>query len=119
MAAWDTARHQQPPKDKTNKPLSTGESKTLRDRLGLSGYKSETITLSQPVEVLGCQAEKAVFAKALDGDDRVLLHLQLVDASGKRSIVSSRKKVPEGEWGCVAERLAGMKVLWRDRDFER
>ena len=119
IAAWEAARHQQLPKDETNKPLLTRESKVLRERLGLSGYKTETITLSQPVAVLGCQAEKAVFAKALDRDDRILLHLQLVDASGKRSIVSSRKKVPEGEWGCVAEKLAEMKVLWRDRETKR
>lgn len=119
LAAWESARHREPSKDDTNKPLSTGESKVLRERLGLSGYRTETVTLTQPVAVLSCQAEKVVFAKALDGDDRVLLHLQLVDVSGTRSIVSSRKKVPAGEWGCVAERLAEMKIEWRDRDSTR
>jgi hypothetical protein len=115
LAAWEAARHREPSKDETNKPLSTGESKVLRERLGLSGYRTETITLTQSVSVLGCQAEKVIFAKALDGDDRILLHLQLIHASGKRSIVSSRKKVPEGEWNSVAERLAEMKIQWRAR----
>ena len=59
------------------------------------------------------------FSGQIGGEDRVLLHLQLVDGGGKRSIVSSRKKVPEAEWATLTETLTGMQLTWRDREPRR
>lgn len=97
----------------------TKASNVLEKRLGLTGYKTEAVTLTAPVIVLGCTAEKVVFARQIGGEDRVLLHLQLVDGGGKRSIVSSRKKVPEAEWATLTETLTGMQLTWRDREPRR
>lgn len=119
LATWESARYPRETGDKDNRSISIRESKILRERLGLSGYKTETITMNSSVQVLGRNAEKAMFAKSLDGDDRVFLHLQMVDRNGKRSIISSRKKVPDAEWGRVAEMLAEMKVSWRERQPKR
>ena len=119
VAAWELRRQ---PNAEEDKPLSTCENKILRDRLGLSGYITQTITLIEPVAVLGCRAEKVVFARQIngtDGDYLILLHLQLVDGNGKRSIVSSRKKVPDLEWLAISDTLATMRILWRERDPKR
>lgn len=95
------------------------ESKVLRERLGLNGYITETVKLPPTLEILGCKAEGVVFAKQIAGADRVLLHVSLVDAAGKRSIVSSRKKVPQPEWQALTEALTGMSITWRDRELKR
>jgi hypothetical protein len=95
------------------------ESKMLRERLGLQGYITETVKLPSRIEVLSSQAESVVFAKQINGFDRVLLHVSLVDGAGKRSIVSSRKKVPLPEWQAVTEALTGMAITWRDRELKR
>lgn len=119
LAVWESRRHPERQKGEGNSQPSAKENKTLRDRLGLSGYRTETVTLSQPADILGCKAEKVVFAKQLDGDDWVLLHVALVDANGKRSIASSRKKVPDAEWAALSTALTGMQLVWRERDCKQ
>lgn len=119
LSAWESRRHPEQPKVKKDRPLSTEENKTLRDRLGLSGYRTETVTLSSAVEISGCKAEKVVFATQLTGSDRVLLHVALVDADGKRSIISSRKKIAEKQWVQLNEILAGMQIEWRELESIR
>jgi hypothetical protein len=47
------------------------------------------------------------------------LHVSLVNAAGKRSIVSSRKKVPLPEWQALAAVLTGMSITWRDKELKR
>lgn len=111
-----------PPKPQTtNSVIVTipNESKVLRERLGLSGYITETVKLPSALEILGSKAEGVVFAKQIAGADRVLLHVTLVDGAGKRSIVSSRKKVPQPEWQALTEALTGMAITWRDRELKR
>jgi len=95
------------------------ESKVLRERLGLNGYITETVKLPSNLEILGCKAEGVVFAKQIAGADRVLLHVSLVDAAGKRSIVSSRKKVPQPEWQAISESLTVLSISWRDKELKR
>ena len=97
------------------------ESKVLRERLGLIGYITETLKFSCPIEILGCKAEGVVFARQIEGVpiDRILLHVTLVSATGKHSIVSSRKKVPQPEWQALTEALTGMSITWRDRELKR
>lgn len=93
----------------------------MRERLGLSGYITETVKLPATIEILRCQAEGVVFAKKIEGVpiDRILLHVGLVDNTGKRSIVSSRKKVPLPEWEALAAVLTGMSIIWRDKELKR
>ncbi len=95
------------------------ESKVLRERLGLNGYITETVKLPSNLEILGCKAEGVVFARQIAGADRVLLHVTLVSATGKQSIVSSRKKVPQPEWQTITDALTGMAITWRDRELKR
>ena len=102
-----------------NRTKSTDGSDVLKDRLGLIGYKTECLTLTTPVEMLNGKAEKVVFAKQITGDDRVFLHIQLVDASGKRGIVSSKKKVPTDAWDALSSTLSEMNISWRERDKRR
>ncbi|MEI7816566.1 MAG: hypothetical protein WCI45_05150 [Desulfuromonadales bacterium] len=73
--------------------------------------------MPQAVTVSGSKAEKVIFAKAvaIDNDDRVFLHVQLVNDDGKRSIISSRSKIATPEWNEIASSLAGMNIIWRDR----
>jgi hypothetical protein len=105
------------PKDKDTSPKP---SEVLQKRLGLSGYTTCSQVLTTKIELLGCKAEKVVFAKKIDGPpDLVLLHVQLVDAAGKRSIVSSKKKVSEAEWSALTAQLAEMKIDWREKDVKR
>ncbi len=95
------------------------ESKVLRERLGLNGYITETVKLPPTLEILGCKAEGVVFAKQIAGADKVLLHVTLVSATGKQSIVSSRKKVPQPEWQTLTDALTGMAITWRDKELKR
>jgi len=97
------------------------ESKVLRERLGLNGYITETVKLPPTLEILGCKAEGVVFARQIEGVpiNRILLHVTLVSATGKHSIVSSRKKVPQPEWQALTEALTGMSITWRDRELKR
>ena len=97
------------------------ESKVLRERLGLNGYITETVKLPSTLEILGCKAEGVVFARQIEGVpiDRILLHVTLVSATGKHSIVSSRKKVPQPEWQALTKALTGMSITWRDRELKR
>ena len=87
--------------------------------MGLNGYITETVKLPPTLEILGCKAENVVFAKQIAGADRVLLHVSLVDADGKRSIVSSRKKVPQPEWQAISESLTALSISWRDKELKR
>lgn len=105
----------------TNSTKSQTESKVLRERLGLTEYITETVKLLSPIEVLGCKAEGVVFAKQIQGVpvDRILLHVTLISATGKRSIVSSRKRVPLPEWQTLTDALTGMAITWRDRELKR
>ena len=104
----------------TNSTKPQTESKVLRERLGLNGYCTETIKLSAPIEVLGCKAEGVVFAKQIEGVDRVLLHIMLFnDSTKRRSIVSSKQKVPLPEWQTLTDALTGMAITWRDRESKR
>jgi hypothetical protein len=66
---------------------------------------------------MGRVAEKVVFAKQVAGDDRVLLHVICVTDTGIRSIVASRKKMPEDEWQSVKDVLAGMDIKWRQKEM--
>jgi len=116
VAAWESRRHPEQPKVESNVIPLTKASAVLESRLGLTNYCTETQVLTQPVEILGCTAEKVVFAKQIDGDDRVLLHIQLVSASGKRSIASSKKKIPEGEWLALTAQLSEMNITWREKE---
>jgi hypothetical protein len=98
VAAWELRRHPEQPKVETDMPLSTKGSKVLRSRLGLNGYRCETLTMPKKFTISAGQVEKVIFAKALTTEDRVLLHVQLVNKHRTRSIVSSRKKLPETDW---------------------
>lgn len=119
VAAWESSRHPEQPKVETDKPLSTEGSEVLRSRLGLNGYRCETVLLPQAVTVSGCQAEKVIFAKSISTDDRVFLHVQVTNYAGKRSIISSLKKIATPEWNEIASSLAGMDIIWRDRELKR
>jgi hypothetical protein len=97
------------------------ESKVLRERLGLSGYITETVKILTPIGILGCKAEGVVFAKQIEGIpvDRILLHVALVSATGKRSIVSSRKKLSSEEWQALTDVLSSQAITWRDKELKR
>jgi hypothetical protein len=99
----------------------TKESKVLRERLGLNGYITESLKLSSSIEILGCKAEGVVFAKQIDSVpvDRILLHVTLLSATGKRSIVSSIKKLSSEERQTLTDALTGMAITWRDREPKR
>lgn len=113
LADWENRRNAEQSESNADSQSSTEGNKALRDRLGLSGYKTETVTLNQGVSFMGKVAEKVVFAKQVVGDDRVLLHIICVTDNGTRSIVASRKKMPEDEWQSVKDVLAGMDIKWR------
>lgn len=113
-----------PPEPQTNDTVTVTipkESRVLRERLGLIGYITETLKLSSPIEILSCKAEGVVFARQIEGVpvDRILLHVSLISATGKRSIVSSRKKVPLSEWQTLAAVLTSMSITWRDKELKR
>lgn len=115
-----TEQPSEPQTADTVKVTITKESKVLRERLGLNGYITETVKLSSTVDVLGSKAEGVVFARQIEGADRVLLHIILVnDNTKRRSIVSSKQKVPLPEWQAITESLAAMSITWRDRELKR
>ena len=119
LADWENRRHPEQPDTNADMQLSTAGNKALRDRLGLSGYKTETITLTQGVSFMGRVAEKVVFAKQVQGEDRVLLHIICVTDNGKRSIVASRKKMPEDEWLSLKDVLVSMDIRWRHKELKQ
>jgi len=119
LADWENRRNAGQSVSHADMQLSTEGNKALRDRLGLSGYKTETVTLNQGVSFMGRVAEKVVFAKQVAGDDRVLLHVICASDTGKRSIVASRKKMPEDEWQSIKDVLAGMDISWRHRELKQ
>jgi hypothetical protein len=118
-----------PPVPQTNDTIivtSPKESKVLRERLGINGYCTETVKLSSPIEVLGCKAEGVVFAKQIQGDvivgapvDRILLHVSLVNAAGKRSIVSSIKRMSSEELQALTNVLSSQAITWRNKELKR
>lgn len=124
-AAWESARNgkapeetkaemPEPPKEK--KPTNTNGSDILRKRLGLDGYKIETVALATPVNVQGLQVYKAVFAKALVGEDRVFLHVETVSDDGKRGLISSVKKITPDDWSTLCAAFAELKLSWREKE---
>lgn len=119
LKSWEQRRHPEQSDSNVDMQPSTAGNKALRDRLGLSGYKTETVTLTQGVSFMGRVVEKVVFAKQVAGEDRVLLHVICASDTGKRSIVASRKKMPEDEWQSVKDVLAGMDIRWRYKELKR
>lgn len=123
LAAWETAGHvkaheepvveaTKPPKER--KTSNSAGSDILAKRLGLHGYRLETVHLPNPVTVQGLQVHKAVFAKALVGEDMVFLHV----STGK-SIISSRKKVSDSEWSALCAAFAELKFSWRMKEPQK
>lgn len=116
LDSWEQRRHQEQSGNDADMQLSTEGNKALRERLGLSGYKTETVTLTQGVLLMGKVAEKVVFAKQINGTDRVLLHIICVTDTGKYSIVASRRKMHEEEWQSIKDVLSGMDINWRCKE---
>ena len=102
-----------------NKEPSTKMSAVLAKRLKLVGYHTTSTKLLHPVKVLGLDAVNVVFADNAEGTDKVLLHVSLVSADGKKSTVSSRKKVADAEWSALSAALTGMQITWREKDQSR
>ena len=102
-----------------NKDTSTKMSAVLAKRLKLVGYHTTSSRLLQPVKILGHDAVSVVFADNADGTDKVLLHVSLVSADGKKSIVSSKKKVAEADWSALSAALTGMQITWREKEQSR
>ena len=130
--AWETARagkgHEEPdaevPKLEKDEESSAG-SAMLAKRLGLHGYKLETMHLPTPLLVQNITINKAVFAIALTGDDRVFLHIEGIgadadgDAGGKRTMISSRKKMTDHEWSALGAAFAELKLQWREKETKK
>jgi hypothetical protein len=119
LADWKQRRDPEQSESNADMQLLIEGNKALRERLGLSGYKTETVTLNQSVWFMGKVAEKVVFAKQIKGDDRVLLHIICVTDNGARSIVASRKKMAEDEWQSVKDVLSGMDIRWRHKELKQ
>jgi hypothetical protein len=101
-----------------NKDTSTKMSAVLAKRLKLVGYHTTSTKLLQPVKILGLDAVNVVFAENAEGD-KVLLHICLSSVDGKKSIVSSKKKVAEADWLALSAALTGMKITWREKEQSR
>lgn len=111
---------QKPPKAVVNKEQSTKMSAVLATRLKLHGYHTTSKKLTPPVKILGQDALSIVFAEDdATGTDRVMLHICLSSADGKKSIVSSMKKVPADDFSTLTSTLAAMNVTWRSKDQPR
>jgi len=109
---------QQTPKATADKDTSTKMSAVLATRLKLHGYHTTSTKLLQPVKILGQDAVSVVFAANSEGD-KVLLHVALVSAEGKKSILSSKKKAPEADWSALSAALTGMNITWREKEQTR
>lgn len=107
------------PKELKDSTDSAKGSNTLKDRLGLDGYRTECITLTAPVAFDGSSADRVVFAKQIDGNDRVFLHVHATDTTGKQSIISSQKKLPSAAWLSLCDTLREMNIDWRERPKRR
>lgn len=103
------------PSSKTKRKSENG-SAILRDRLGLDAYHCETFTLPNAPSIAGAKAVKAVFAKQIDGDDRVLLHLELIKPDGKRKLISAMKKLSTDELTNITAELEQLNIAWRMKD---
>jgi len=91
-------------------------STVLKERLGLDGYRLESVKLVEPITVQGCcKVPKAIFAKSIIGDDRVLLHIETVTETGKRRIISALKKLTPEEWDALCAALVELKIKWREK----
>lgn len=106
-----------PAASETPKPAKG--STILRDRLGLDGYCTEHVTLQNTLAVAGGQAKKVVFAKATDGDDRVLLHIELDMPGGTRTTVSAMKKLSAEELANVTAELEQLNIAWRMKEVRQ
>ncbi|MBV5327776.1 MAG: hypothetical protein JZU65_09085 [Chlorobium sp.] len=109
---------QETPKAVANKDTSTKMSAVLATRLKLHGYHTTSTKLLRPVKILGQDAVSVVFAANSEGD-KVLLHVALVSADGKKSILSSKKKAPEADWSALSAALTGMNITWREKEQTR
>jgi hypothetical protein len=122
LEKWETARigKKQPeadaPRPNKERPVKTTGSDILKVRLGLDGYHLETVTLPEPLTIQGLKVPKIIFAKSLAGEDRVLLHLDTISETGKRSIISSRKKLSDSEWTAICLVLEKMHLTWREKE---
>jgi hypothetical protein len=123
LAAWETARTGKAPEKpvvetakstKERKASNSTGSEVLTKRLGLHGYRLETVHLPNPITVQGLQIYKAVFAKSITNDDRVFLHV-----AGRKSIISSRKKVSDSEWSALCAAFAELKLKWREKEPQK
>jgi hypothetical protein len=121
--AWEAARTGKameegksdiPKTKKERKALNSTGSDVLAKRLGLHGYRLETVHLPNPIPVQGLQVHKAVFAKAIKSDDRVLLHV-----ADNKSIISSRKKMSDSEWSALCAALTELKLSWREKEPQK
>jgi len=110
---------QKPPKAVVDKDTSTKMSAVLATRLKLTNYHTTSKKLTPPVQILGQDAISVVFAEDATGTDRVLLHICLNSTDGKKSIVSSMKKVPTEDFSTLKSTLAAMNVTWRSKDQPR
>ena len=110
---------QKPPKAVVNKEQSTKMSAVLATRLKLTNYHTTSKKLTPPVKILGQDATSVVFAVDEAGTDLVMLHICLSSTDGKKSIVSSMKKVPADDFSTLTSTLAAMNVTWRSKDQPR
>jgi chitodextrinase len=110
---------QETPKAAVNSDTSTKMSAVLATRLKLTNYHTTSKKLTPPVQILGQDAISVVFAEDATGTDRVLLHICLNSTDGKKSIVSSMKKVPTEDFSTLKSTLAAMNVTWRSKDQPR
>jgi len=110
-----TSVHQDVSSDELDNDTHSKANKVLENRLGLTGYTTISIALTEPVALDGVTAERVVFAKQISGEDRVFLHLLVVNPDGKKSIISSRKRVPTSAWQRIADELVAKQITWRDR----
>jgi hypothetical protein len=117
LVVWETARTGKATKvTKEKKVLSQTGSNILEKRLGLVGYRLETVRLAEPIVVQGLTVHKAVFAKSLTTNDRVFLHIQTITEAGKHGIISSKKKLSTEEWNTLCAAFAAQKLVWREKE---
>ena len=110
---------QKTPKAAVDKNTSTKMSAVLATRLKLTNYHTCSKKLTPPVKILGQDATSVVFAEDAAGKDLIMLHICLSSTDGKKSIVSSMKKVPTDDFSTLTSTLAAMNITWRSKDQPR
>lgn len=107
---------QETPKAVVDRNTSTKMSAVLATRLKLTNYHTVSKKLTPPVKILGQEATSVVFAEDTTGKDLVMLHICLNSTDGKKSIVSSMRKIPTEDFSTLTSTLAEMNVTWRSKD---